>query len=564
MSGCRAPQRDDAGFTLVELVVALMLFGILAAAALPPILTSLNVAQTTRAHTQAKNLTQERIETMRNLEYHVDETTGQVDLLDLYFAAAHSTPPPGAPKVDGEIAREYVASGGDYPQAPEGPFYAITTDLAGDFGFTQYVYSQFLDAAGMPLDATQLVGYDSAVPDQDSPPSLNLGVTVVTLWESGDETKSYSVQTRIADQRPQEPLVEALAQGDVLTISTESFRSGTPSGLQLRAGVTALDGTMGTTSTVRGQLAGFMASESGMSPWSGSEVTFAVPPELSSPLTAETSPSLPAWFAATSASDPTAAATLPSGLPNASIEAPTVTALEFSGDVGELAEASLANEAITGVAPFVSAVEPSQMVSTSEIISTEAPVTTTSEVTTKTGAVALFPQSPLAPPGAAGLVEVELEAGTATCTSDTGTVPASGSAQYTLRLTWWGVPAAEFEGLGAEDPQPVPQEFTTVWTWSGGILSQSGHTWAPETTLVGTSTPEDPVYFADLLPGNPADWSPALPDAGAATGIRGLPGGVATIVTLPVYDLGTTEADSAIRLTVGRMICAADDRRLLP
>ncbi len=82
----------DAGFTLVELMVAMFIFGLASAATAPLMLKSIDATQTGKLNTQAKNLLQLRVETMRNLPFHVATSAGPyIDLLDTYFRDANGT-----------------------------------------------------------------------------------------------------------------------------------------------------------------------------------------------------------------------------------------------------------------------------------------------------------------------------------------------------------------------------------------------------------------------------------------------------------------------------------------
>src|SRR3954451_20950999 len=84
---------DDRGFTLIEIMVALGLLVVVMTAALPAFLGMLRSTVTTKMETQAKNLTQERLEQMRDLRFHVDRQNGPfLDVLDVYYTNAPVTP----------------------------------------------------------------------------------------------------------------------------------------------------------------------------------------------------------------------------------------------------------------------------------------------------------------------------------------------------------------------------------------------------------------------------------------------------------------------------------------
>src|SRR3982751_3622674 len=74
-------------------MVALGLLTVVLTAALPAFLGMLRTTVTTKMETQAKNLTQERLEQMRDLRFHVDRQNGPfLDVLDVYYTNAPVTP----------------------------------------------------------------------------------------------------------------------------------------------------------------------------------------------------------------------------------------------------------------------------------------------------------------------------------------------------------------------------------------------------------------------------------------------------------------------------------------
>ncbi len=81
--------QGEPGFTLVEVLVAITLLAIVAAGLFPLLITGVRASVAAKYNTQAKNLSNERIEQMRNLTWHVAPSEGQyVDLLDIYFTDA--------------------------------------------------------------------------------------------------------------------------------------------------------------------------------------------------------------------------------------------------------------------------------------------------------------------------------------------------------------------------------------------------------------------------------------------------------------------------------------------
>ncbi len=87
MAALRGPSADR-GFSMIEILVAISLLGLLSAAIVPLLITGLRASVVAKLDTGAKNLSQQRFELMRNLPFRIAYdpavTTG-VDMLDTYF-----------------------------------------------------------------------------------------------------------------------------------------------------------------------------------------------------------------------------------------------------------------------------------------------------------------------------------------------------------------------------------------------------------------------------------------------------------------------------------------------
>lgn len=188
----------DRGFSLIEVMVALTLLTIVAAAAIPLLLSAASAARTAKYITQAKSLAQQRVEQMRNLPYHVDAAPAypRVDLLDLYFpnlTAASGT-------TIANVTSGYVTTQARLAGEPAtGPFYrTVVTNLGNDFTqFRQVVATQYLSKTRAVI--TPPAGYDRQAQGNDVPPSLYLGVTVVTAYMKSPKPATYRLFTQIAD-----------------------------------------------------------------------------------------------------------------------------------------------------------------------------------------------------------------------------------------------------------------------------------------------------------------------------------------------------------------------------
>ncbi len=218
----RRPGRSDggAGFTLIEIIVAIALIALAAAAAVPLLIVGMQAAATSRLNTQAKNLSQQRFESMRDLQFHVDRQNGPfVDLLDIYYTNRSTTTATRTRAGETEVGQ--WVSGGAAAPAPTGAFYKVDIGaLPGHTNFSQTVYTQFLDATGAALPASVFPNYDSQTQGKDQPPSLMVGVTVLTAWKDHGRSHSYRSYSRISDTRGLTSALASQGSGEFLRVSS--------------------------------------------------------------------------------------------------------------------------------------------------------------------------------------------------------------------------------------------------------------------------------------------------------------------------------------------------------
>ena len=155
----RLAHRDERGFTLVEVLAAMIVFAIAATAVTTMFAAGLRASLMTKMDTTAKNLSQQRFEQVRNLPFHIDQVssgTNPPDLLDTYYVALDALltpavePGPGeavfivtTPGRAGEAAGGRLAARGDAFRA--GPSVSATdTDVA----------ATVLYALGLPISRT--------------------------------------------------------------------------------------------------------------------------------------------------------------------------------------------------------------------------------------------------------------------------------------------------------------------------------------------------------------------------------------------------------------------------
>ena len=210
---------EDSGFALAEIIVALFVIGLAAAASTPLLISGLDASITAQMNTQAKNFAQQRIESMRDLQFHVDRQNGPfIDLLDVYYTDRGTTPATRTRANEIEVG-QWVSGGASAP-APSGPVYKVSVaQLPANSVFSQTIYTQFLDATGAVLPASTFTTYDSQSEGHDQPPSGMVGVTVVTTWTRAGLSHSYTSYTRITDSRGEPASLTSQGSGSFLRLS---------------------------------------------------------------------------------------------------------------------------------------------------------------------------------------------------------------------------------------------------------------------------------------------------------------------------------------------------------
>jgi len=233
----------DEGFTLVEILISLIIFGIAVMSLIPMFLNMTESAVLAKTYTQARNLAQEQVEGMRQLPYHVDASnqrdasggdaaTAKIDLVDNYYP---SISPVATGTSLANVSLGYVdaaATAGRAPGDPAGAFYRTirSRTLAGEGStYRILITSQFLNGVGTPVAPQTNYNYADKT-GLDEVPSTVLGITVQVVWTRYGATRSHRTYTRIDQAQPTRPLVNAQARAELLKVA-----STLPGGVQVTA-----------------------------------------------------------------------------------------------------------------------------------------------------------------------------------------------------------------------------------------------------------------------------------------------------------------------------------------
>ena len=208
----RLRRSTDRGFTLIEVLAALLVFSIITLGIVPLLAISMKAASLARTGTVAKNAGLKAMEHARDLPYYISfaAQNKRVDLLDMYF--------PGITTLN--VNQTYAGtpnytfttrciSGSTVPGCPQ--------DLPA--GYTVTYVSQFVK----PVDAgTNTVSYTPTAPpagfawnaagNLDLPPSQLVLMKVTTTWQAGGKARSYLMTSLLSDRKFGEVRIQGSAK----------------------------------------------------------------------------------------------------------------------------------------------------------------------------------------------------------------------------------------------------------------------------------------------------------------------------------------------------------------
>ncbi|MFN2525057.1 MAG: prepilin-type N-terminal cleavage/methylation domain-containing protein [Actinomycetota bacterium] len=181
----------DRGFSLIEVIAALLVFSIITLGVGPLIISSIRGANLSRSLSVGRQLAVQSMERARGLPFHIKTTAdpGDVDLLDFYF--------PSVPA--GGTSAPFVTtcpSGTTAPACPQN----IPEDYTVVFSarFAQLAVDPITGAhLTQPVPAT----YNSNSTTADRPPALLLELTVRSRWNIGGRGRRFELKSLLADRK---------------------------------------------------------------------------------------------------------------------------------------------------------------------------------------------------------------------------------------------------------------------------------------------------------------------------------------------------------------------------
>ena len=584
--------QQDAGFSLLEVVVAIGVLMIVVVSLLPQLVIGIDATGTAQLVTQAKAVAQGQLEKMRNLPYYISPEAGDYrDVLDTYYRNRTApTAGPGCIAASGGYAGPqtptdraawtgFVSAGTrcDY-EPPTGDFYRSVTagpTSPGSPSTTVVVDTRFLSGvtAGQPLPPATT--YNSQVVSRSQPASSQIGVTVTVLYRDRGVLRAASTSTQISDRPAATQRIRSEANSTAVEVGSETNANGPAS---LSAGELHLAGSLSYASTVNANLAGTSASLATGEQGGGATASVVAPPSTTSAAPLQGSGALTGigcviacWGSTRLDVAPMSAdAALPvAGSQSAPMQSlltdkvgnnglsfgnstileyrpalrldPPLVRLTSDAASAPSGVATGCRPGSTGTPAFVAAGGYLRATAVSDAAS---PSTVESCAVARTSTISLFPvrASLVAPtaPASPGIVVVELTQASARCTVSGTTHAASVAYDYSAVVKYWN--GSGYQTLATIRPnQPDPLDAVNL-----------------ATTSVGGG-----LFLGDFI----ASWSSLQTSEVTTTSAGGiaelkLPG-VVTVVSKPTRPGATSGLDptSAVSLTVGALGCVAEDAR---
>lgn len=181
---------NEEGLTLIEIMVAMMIFLVVSAGIAGTLMTGLRSTVSARQSTFGKEIAQQRIEEMRSRPYYVqysaDQNVGSqadIDLLDVYYPNLNTS---STTDGQGWAGRYYSGSDAHYTRISPPDIHGVVTT----------VETRFVDmnrAVVVPASS-----YDSNSAVKDVPPSNLVDVKITTSWSDRSGENNYALESMIS------------------------------------------------------------------------------------------------------------------------------------------------------------------------------------------------------------------------------------------------------------------------------------------------------------------------------------------------------------------------------
>jgi prepilin-type N-terminal cleavage/methylation domain-containing protein len=239
-------RRGDRGFSLIEVLVATLVFGLMTVGIIPLLLSSLKGSTLARMQTVGKNLAQESMERVRGLPLF--DTAAGRDVLDLYFPnlstgydAATQTFTTTCTRTS-SLPAPSAARG--CPKLPSGTSKIPT-------GYTLTFRATFVSPtpASNPetfTDVAPAATYSSAAAGTATPPTKLVRFVIRASWLFQARPQAFELTSLIGDRRLSPDRVRGNATVDFVAQALTSFQVGTSI-----SGLTATMGTSDSTVEIR-------------------------------------------------------------------------------------------------------------------------------------------------------------------------------------------------------------------------------------------------------------------------------------------------------------------------
>jgi prepilin-type N-terminal cleavage/methylation domain-containing protein len=224
--------RGQGGFTLIEVMASLLVFGLMTLGVVPLLLSSIRGSALSRSFAVGKNIGTLSMERIRGLPYFISYTAQprRVDVLDLYFPA--STGLTTGQSYSGGVFTTVCNSGTSAnPACPKNMLPGYTVRFTAEFLKPAPTGNGFVsEAPSAGYLWTSGVG-------ADVPPTQLLRVGVITTWSASNLTRTFRLTTLLSDRRFEGVKVSGDARVEYgVQVLTGYQHGGTTSSLTARAG----------------------------------------------------------------------------------------------------------------------------------------------------------------------------------------------------------------------------------------------------------------------------------------------------------------------------------------